>query len=94
MGKFYISDSVIKSIAVYSAANVDGIHRVLKVDVVSANDGIRLNMDVSIIYGRRIDTMLEEVQRFVARDIDVMTGMNVLSVNIAAKSIVVYNNPR
>ena len=92
LGKFYISDSVIKSIAVYSAANVEGIHRALKVDVVSANDGIRVNMDVSVIYGRKIDTMLEEVQRFVARDIDTMTGMNILSVNIAAKSMVVYND--
>ncbi len=94
LGKFYISDSVIKSIAVYSAANAEGIHRALKVDVVSVNEGIRVNMDVSIIYGRKIDIMLEEVQRFVARDIDVMTGMNVLSVNVAAKSIVVYNNTR
>ena len=92
LGKFYISDSVIKSIAVYCAANVEGIHRVLKVDVVSANDGIRVNMDVSIIYGRKIDIMLEEAQRFVAREIDAMTGMNVLAVNVAAKSMVVYNN--
>jgi uncharacterized alkaline shock family protein YloU len=94
LGKFYISDSVIKSIAVYSAANVEGIHRVLKVDVVSANDGILINMDMSVIYGRRIVALLEEVQRFVVRDIDVMTGMNVLAVNVAAKSIVVYNNAR
>jgi uncharacterized alkaline shock family protein YloU len=94
MGKFYISDSAIKSIAVYSAAKVEGIHRALKVDITSANDGIRINMDVSIIYGRKIDTMLEEVQRNVTRDIDVMTGMNVLSVNIAAKNIIVYNNTR
>ena len=94
LGKFYISDSVIKSIAVYSAANVEGIHRALKVDVVSENDGIRINMDVSIIYGRKIDIMLEEVQRFVARDIDTMTGMNVLAVSVAAKSMVVYNYTR
>jgi len=94
LGKFYISDSVIKSIAVYSAANVEGIHRALKVDVVSENDGIRINMDVSIIYGRKIDAMLEEVQRFVAHDIDTMTGMNVLDVSVAAKSMVVYNKMR
>jgi len=94
MGKFYISDSVIKSIAVYSAANVDGVHRALKVDIISENDGLRINMDLSIMYGRRIDQMLEEVQRYVARDVDIMTGMNVLSVNVAAKSLVMYNNTR
>jgi len=94
LGKFYISDSVIKAIAVYSAANVEGIHRALKVDVISAIEGIRINMDVSIIYGRKINVMLEEVQRFVARDIDTMTGMNILSVNVAAKSMVMYNNTR
>lgn len=94
MGKFYISDSVIKSIAVYSAASVEGIYKVLKVDVVSVSDGIHVNMDVSIKHGGNIILMLEEVQEFVARDIDVMTGIHVLAVNVAAKSIVVYNYAR
>lgn len=92
MGKFYISDSAIKSIAVYSAAKVAGVCKVHKIDVLSTSSGIHINLEVSVLYGYKIDVMLETVQSYAANDVEKMTGMNVISVNIAAKNLIVYNN--
>jgi len=91
MGKFYIADAVIKSIASHVAMTFKEVHKVLRVDVSSDSEGINLSIELSVFHGSRVDVLLEEVQKIVAEDVNSMTGMNVLKANIAAKTMVLYN---
>lgn len=89
MGRFYIADTAIESIVAYNAQKVDGVVRVLSTALTSRDDGLIIYIDVAVKYGYKIHAVLQEVQSVVARDVDILTGMNVIAVNVAARNLVV-----
>jgi len=89
MGRFYIADTAIEAIAAYNAANVEGVYRVLSTSIKSRDDGLLIFIEVAVRFGFRIHNVLETVQSNIAKDIDRLTGINVIQVNVTAKSLVV-----
>ncbi|MFU0800797.1 MAG: Asp23/Gls24 family envelope stress response protein [Xylanivirga thermophila] len=89
MGKFYISNSAIQSIIIYSTKNIEGVSRVLKVSVISQEDGVVINIDVEVYYNMKIIDILKEIQRRVEENISWTTGLNIISINVNAKGIVI-----
>jgi len=88
MGRYYIADSAIESIAAYNAQSLEGICRVLDTSIVSRADGILIYIGVSVYYGCKIHEVLEKMQEMISNDIARVTGLNVLQVNAAAKRLV------
>jgi len=88
MGKFVISDSAIESLAVYNAEGVEGIQRVMQCNIVSKAGGVDVYMDVAAYYGVKLDKALMEVQKRIAEDMDRITGIHVLHVNVTVRKIV------
>ncbi len=88
MGRFYIADTVIEAIAAYNALKVEGVCRVLSTSVKSRDDGLFIFMDVAVRFGFRIHDVLEAVQSNIAKDVDRLTGMNVIQINLTARSLV------
>lgn len=88
-GRFYIADSAIKSIAVYCAQNVTGVYRVQNCEIHSQEDGISINLDMTVFYGYPIHKVLEQIQEQVGNEVGYITGLNVLAVNTSAKRLVV-----
>jgi uncharacterized alkaline shock family protein YloU/adenylate kinase family enzyme len=88
LGRFYIADSAIESIAVYNAQSLEGICRVLDTSIVSRADGILVYIGVSVYYGYKIYEILEKMQYMISNDIVRVTGLNVIQVNAAAKRLV------
>lgn len=89
MGRFSIADTAIQAIAVYNAQKVEGVVRVLNITLASRDDGLIIYIDVAVRYGYKIHLVLEEIQSVVAKDIDILTGINVIAVNVTARSLVV-----
>lgn len=89
MGRFYIADTAIEAIAAYNAQRVEGVVRVLNTSLTSRDDGLIIYIDVAVKYGYKIHVVLEEVQSAVAKDVDILTGINVIAVNVTARSLVV-----
>lgn len=89
MGKFYISNSAIQSLIIYSTKNIEGVSRVLKVSVISQEDGVVINIDVEVYYNMKIIDILKEIQRRVEENISWTTGLNIISINVNAKGIVI-----
>ncbi len=58
-------------------------------------DGNNLTVDltVNVDYGLEIPNVAREVQRCVAENIEVMTGLNVKAVNVTIQGIVLPNEP-
>lgn len=90
MGRYTISDRVIKELAQYAANKINGLHRVLYVDLINYNTGVVINVDAVAIYGYSLKDLSEAVQQNVKNEVEGMTSLNILAVNIFLKNLV-YN---
>ncbi len=89
-GKFFISDSAIESIAAYNAQNISGVSRVLRSEVQSREDGIVIELEISLVYGNPIHKVMEEIQENVVEQIGYTTGLNINAVNVTARRLVYF----
>ena len=90
LGNFTISDSVFKDIIVTVAKKVEGIYKVLKIRVdKTQNDtaGVQLYIEVSIEYGANMMEVLRIFKKETRREIENLTAMYILNVDIVAKQI-------
>ena len=81
MGKFYIADLALESIASYNACKIEGVYRVTKVTSTSHAGGVVINMEITVAYGCKIHEIVNKIQDDISKDIVHLTGINVLQVN-------------
>lgn len=89
LGRFFIADTVIAAIATRSAELVEGVGRVSKVVVESRREGVLVEMEIVLRYGFQIWDVLQNAQKAVAQQIEHMTALNVLEVNLDARRLMV-----
>lgn len=89
MGKFFIADLALESIASHNAYKVEGVYKVIKSSAVSHAGGAVIYVEITVHYGYKIHKIMEEVQINISNDILQLTGINVLQVNVLTKNIVV-----
>ncbi|HHZ12672.1 MAG TPA: Asp23/Gls24 family envelope stress response protein [Clostridiales bacterium] len=89
MGKFYIADLALESIASYNACKIEGVYRVTKVTSTSHAGGVVINMEITVAYGCKIHEIVNKIQDDISKDIVHLTGINVLQVNVTVRSIVI-----
>ena len=87
MGNFTISDSVFRQIAEYQADKNPGIYRVLKTRVQNYGEGPLIYMEVTVVYGYNIQESLKEFKSKIVKDIENLTAMNVIKLDVIAKNI-------
>lgn len=87
MGKYTINDTTICQIALYTAHQVPGIGPGGKVLIENYSSGVILKLELTVAYGILLRPVLEKVQEKVAQVIEYMTALNVLQINVTAKSI-------
>ena len=87
LGKFTISDTVFRQITEYVAKKTDGIHRVSRVRVENSIGATNLYIEVYVIFGYNIVSVLREFKQKVKKDIERLTTMNVQEVSVVAKGI-------
>jgi len=86
-GKFYIADTVITAIAARAASEVDGVHRPGRVSMEQRTDGISLEVEIAVRYGRFIPGILAGVRRKVRAVVEECTALNVLNVDVVARRV-------
>lgn len=89
LGRFFIADTVIAAIATRAAEMVEGIGRVGKVVVESRREGVTVEMEIVLRYGTPVWEALNHAQRAVAHQIQHMTALNVLEINLDARRLMV-----
>ena len=77
MGKFTISDTVFRQI-------MENVAR-----VTSSAEGPSIYMEVTIIYGCKVKDVLREFKERAKKEIDKLTSMNVVSLEVVAKNVYV-----
>lgn len=88
LGKFIISDNVIKTIVNYSVSKIEGVAKVEKVFTEKYIDGMRIEIDIAIVYGYNIPNVSNDVKAVIAKEIDKMTGINLFGIDINITSII------
>ena len=89
MGNFTISDSVFRQIAEYLATKTPEIYKVLRTRVEKYDYGISIEMEVTIVYGYNVMDALKEFKRKVIREIENLTSMNIIKMDVIAKNVYV-----
>ena len=88
MGKYMISDRVIRDIVEYATYKVPGVHRILKIDVDNHANGIVIRMDISATYGKPLNKLAKGLQGKINQEVEYMTSINILETNINVKELV------
>lgn len=82
LGKFRISDNVIKEIITHVVEAIEGVDKVEKVFTEKYIDGMRIEMDLKIVFGNSIPQISKNVQKATAQTIENMTGINLFGIDI------------
>lgn len=88
LGKYTISHNVIKNLTKFAAEKIKGIHRVSNIYINSKDEGIIIDIDVVITFEETIMSLAKKTQRQIAKEIEKMTSLNILYVNINIKKII------
>lgn len=89
LGKYTISDYAIYTMVENIVLREEGIQKILRFRVDNMETGITINMDVAVYFGYYIPDILNKFQNNVKRIIEKLTGLNVISVNVSARTIYV-----
>lgn len=66
-----------------------GIHKILKTRVENFGEGVKIYMEVSIVYGFNVIEGLNEFKKKSKKEIEKLTAMNVVELEVVAKNIYV-----
>ena len=89
MGNFTISDTVFRQIIEHIAKKTPNIYKVIKTRVSSSEEGTNIYMEVTVVYGSNVKDILKEFKEKARKEIENLTAMNVVSLEIIAKNIYV-----
>ena len=91
LGKFTISDTVFRQIVEYLADRMQSIYRVVRTRATSTVAGPSIYMEVIVMYGYNIQEVLKEFKEKARKEIENLTAMNVVSMDVVAKSVHIPN---
>ena len=89
MGRFTISDLVFRQILEYLAIHTPAIYKILKTRVENYGEGAKIYMEVTIMYGYNVKEGLMEFKEKAKKEIEKLTAMNVVELEVVAKNIYV-----
>ena len=87
LGRFTISDTVFRQIVEYLAERMQSIYRVVRTRATSTESGPSIYMEVIVMYGYNIQEVLKEFKEKARKEIEKLTAMNVVSMDVVAKSV-------
>jgi len=89
LGSYTISDYTIYQIVEHVVSSIPGVNRISRFRAENTPEGIFMEIDLVLVYGYVIRPLLEEVQVKVRDEVERLTALNIKSINVYARSIVV-----
>ena len=90
MGNFEISDTVFRQIIDVVTEKTDGVNRIHRTIIKKHegfDDGIYIYIEVIIDFGYNVNETMQTLKKQIIKEIDKMTSMNVLSMEIVVKGV-------
>ena len=92
LGNYTISDNVLRNLIEYAARDMQGIYKMQRIKIDTYPDGVVIFIDVTLEYGYNLMDIIQQLKTKVKKDIDRLTAMNVLDIQIMAKGLHVPEN--
>lgn len=86
-GKISIAQSALAAIAARAAKEVAGVRDAGRINILRRNDGVVIDLSLTIYYGQVMNQVSRLVQESVRRRVEEMTGLQVVAVHILVKDI-------
>lgn len=87
LGNYTISDTVIRDMTEHIGLEINGIHKVMRTRIEKYIDGMMIDMDIVIDYGKKIPEVVLELQNKIKEGINKVTGINIFSITVNVKGI-------
>lgn len=87
LGNYTISDNVLRDLIEYAARDMQGIYKMQRIKIDNYPDGLVIFIDVTLEYGFNLMDIMQKLKGKVKKDIDRLTAMNVLDIQITAKGL-------
>ncbi|MBA1333980.1 MAG: hypothetical protein HPY66_1464 [Firmicutes bacterium] len=88
-GRYTISNGVITTLVQHAIKKIPKVSRTGNIIVNSTAGGMIIDLEIIITYGHPIRDTVLDVQRRIIEEVEYMTSINVMKVNVLVKSIVV-----
>jgi uncharacterized alkaline shock family protein YloU len=88
LGSYTISDYAIYQIVNFITNRINGIKKITRFRADNRPEGIIIDMDLTIIYGRLLKDILAEVQQNVREELEKLTDLHLSSLNLTAKHLI------
>lgn len=89
LGKYSISDFAIYQIIEYSIRKVEGVGKINKYRFINQQEGMYIEIEVSVLYGYNIKEILRQIQNNVVNNIENNTGLNVYNLKANVRTLIV-----
>lgn len=89
LGNYTISDYTIYQIVEFVVININGVSKISRFRVENQSDGIRIDMDLILIYGYAIKPLIQDIRSRLETEIERLTALNIKAIDITVKSLVV-----
>lgn len=87
LGRYIISDAVIRDIVRFVAYRVTGVNKITSIDVTNYDDNISVTANIIVNYIDLDKSLFPKLQQVIKEEIERLTCMNVIRVNITLKSL-------
>lgn len=94
LGRYILSDKTIRDIIYIAAGSIEALDSVSDAYVQIKSQGVIIEAGIIVKYGFSILKAAEELQKKVAEEVDLMTSLNILSVDIEVEGLMWNNNVR
>lgn len=91
LGNYTISDYTIYQIVEYVVTNMKGVSKISRFRAENRPEGTYMDMDLILIYGCPIRTLIQDIQRRVSEEVEKLTALNIKQVNVTVKSLIMEN---
>ena len=89
LGNYTISDYTVYQIVEYIIINVPGVSKISRFRAENRPDGIFIEMDLILVYGYAIRSLIQGIQLKVKDEVERLTALNIGALNITVKSLVI-----
>lgn len=86
-GKYTIANKTLIQIVEHISRNTKGVYRPLRVKIENTNIGIDIKLEVILTFGEHLPTISYNLQEKIKEDIENMTGINVINIDIYIKGL-------
>lgn len=89
LGKFTISDLVFRQILEYIAVKTPAIYKITRTRVENYGEGAKIYVEVTVMYGYNVINGIKDFKDRARKEIEKLTAMNVVELEVVAKNIYV-----